>query len=258
MKNCIITVFVAGVLCCGAILAGCNKDETENYTSDAVADYMNLEVGKYILYRLDSMRFDNFGQTEVTVSYNAKDVVDGTLTDNLGRSGYRIVRYLRDTASTNDHDWTPILTYQVYPTRENVEVVEGGFRYVKLALPVKEGYSWKGNGYLPSSPYANLFEFSNDEDIQTWDYTYQDVGVTSSYFNKNYDSTLTAFQIADSSGVPIIANLPASKTVWFEKYAKHVGLVYKEVVMWEFQPAVGNTPSYRHGFGLKLTILDHN
>lgn len=257
MKKCIITVFTLAILFGSMLLAGCNK-KTSNFSTDAVTDYMNLQVGKYVIYRLDSTRFVNFGQSDTVVHYNAKDLVSGTLTDNLGRSGYRVVRYIRDTASTNDDDWSPVLTYEVYPSREKVEVVEGGFRYVKLSLPVIEGFTWKGNGYLPSNPYEDLFAFSNDEDIQTWDYTYQDVGVTSSYYNKNYDSTLTVFQIADSTGVPIVAGLPANKTVWVEKYAKNVGLVYKEVVMWEYQPATNTAASYRHGFGLKLTILDHN
>lgn len=256
MKKCITYVTICGLLFYSILFAACNKKE--DFTSDAVTDYMNLQVGKYVIYRLDSTRFVNFGQTDTVISYQAKDVVEEAITDNLGRKGFRVVRYLRDTASTNDFDWTAALTYQVIPSRENIEVLEWGFRYIKLVIPMKEGYTWKGNGYLPESPYQDLYEFSNDQDIQTWDYTYSNVGASETINGKTYDSTVTVTQIDDSTNVPIIAGVPASQTRWIEKYAKNTGLIYKEVVMWEYQPPTTTNSGYRHGFGIKLTILDHN
>ncbi|THU32034.1 hypothetical protein FAM09_28020 [Niastella caeni] len=257
MKKFFTSVIIVGVLFACMQLAGCDK-KNDGFTSDAVTDYVNLQTGKYVLYRLDSTRFVSFGQKDTVISYHAKDVVEGQVTDNLGRAGWRIVRYLRDTGSTSESDWWPVLTYQVIPTRENIEVNEANFRYLKLVLPVKEGYSWRGNGYLPDNPYVDLYEFSNDEDIQDWDYTYHDIGMSASFNNKTYDSTITVVQIADSTNLPITAGIPASKTFWVEKYAKNIGLVYKEVEMWEYQPPTGSSSGYRHGFGIKMTIIGHN
>jgi hypothetical protein len=134
---------------------------------------------------------------------------------------------------------------------------ENNFRYIKLTTPIRDGRSWRGNGYLPDNPYHDLFDFSNDEDIQDWDYTYQDVGTSLTFNNKTYENTISVLQIADSANLPIQAGVPASKTYWIEKYAKGVGLVYKEVEIWEYQPPT-NVAGYRHGYGLKLTIIDHN
>ena len=152
------------------------------------------------------------------------------------------------------------ITYHVIPSGENIELNEGNFRYIKLVSPVSNGRTWRGNGYLPNNPYKGLYDFSFDVNIftQDWEFTYQDVGATASYNNKDYDSTLTIVQIADSINMPITAGTPASKTYWVEQYAKNVGLVYKEVEMWEYQPQAGQTQSYRQGFGLKMTIIDHN
>jgi hypothetical protein len=183
--------------------------------------------------------------------------VEGEVTDNMGRPGWRIVRYLRALNSTNEADWRAMLTYQVIPSGSNLEVNEANFRYIKLVTPVNNGRTWQGNGYLPDNLYQDLFEFSNDEDIQTWQFTYQDVGTAATYNNKNYDSTLTVVQIADSTNLPLEFGRPASKTYWVEKYAKNIGLVYKEVEIWEYQPPT-SVPGYRHGFGLKMTIIDHN
>jgi len=256
MKKSFLSVIITGVLFLSVQLTGCDK-KNDDFTSDPVADYMNLQTGKYVIYRLDSMRFVNFGQKDTTISYFAKDVVEGPATDNLGRAGWRIVRYLRDTGST-ENDWKPLLTYHVIPSRENIEVNESSFRYLKLVSPVKEGFSWRGNGYLPDNPYQDLYEFSNDEDMQDWDYTYQDVGASVSLNNNNYDSTLTVVQIADSTNLPIVAGVPASKSYWVEKYAKNIGLIYKEVEMWEYQPPTTTQSGYRQGFGIKMTIIGHN
>jgi hypothetical protein len=255
MKKCFISVIAVGLLFIGFQLAGCEKDD--GFTSDAVTDYMQLQKGKYLLYRLDSLRFTDYGQRAVTISYQAKDVVEDSVTDNLGRSGLRVVRYLRALNSTNEADWKPLMTYHVIPTDNSIELNENNFRYIKLTTPVRDGRSWKGNGYLPDNPYQTLFDFSNDEDIQDWDYTYQNVGASLTLDNKTYDNTISVLQIADSANLPIQANIPASKSYWVEKYAKGVGLVYKEVEMWEYQPPTSQS-GYRHGYGLKLTIIDHN
>ena len=44
----------------------CNK--VEKYPSEDLSEYTNLEVGKYIRYKLDSMRFVFFGQKDTIIS----------------------------------------------------------------------------------------------------------------------------------------------------------------------------------------------
>jgi hypothetical protein len=256
MKKSIIAVMLAGVVAYALLVAGCNKKDDN--AGDQVTDYMNLQQGKYVIYRLDSMTFIDRGQRDTISSYQAKDLVAGTVTDNLGRSGWRIVRYLRDVNSTDESDWKTSFTYQVFPTRGNLEVIESGLRYLKMIYPIKEGVTWKGNTYLPDNPYVDQYPFSNDEDIQTWDYTYQDAGASVTLGNKNYDNTVSVLQAADSTNLPIQAGIPASKTYWIEKYARNIGLIYKEVEIWEYQPATSTQSAYRQGFGIKMTILDHN
>src|SRR5215204_6457388 len=81
-------------------LTQCKK--TEEFTSEPLENYLNLQVGKYVIYRLDSMKFVNLDT--VKSSYQAKDEIDGMMTDNLGRPSFRVVRYLRNVAGTQP--WT--------------------------------------------------------------------------------------------------------------------------------------------------------
>ena len=235
------------------------KKETGSLHSENLTEYMPMQVGKYITYRLDSLLFVDFGRKDTIVSYQAKDVVAELFKDNLGRDAYRIVRYQRDVVSTNEADWVPIMTYTVVPSRESIELVENNLRFQKLRLPIKEGFSWHGNTFLPGNPYEYFSPFSNDEDMPYWDYTYQDVDFPLSINNFDFDSTITIHQIADSSNVPITEpDGLAYKNYWIEQYAKHIGLVYREQIMWEYQPPNGGIPGFKSGFGVIMTIIDHN
>ena len=49
----------------------------------------------------------------------------------------------------------------------------------------------------------------------------------------------------------------ASKSYSLEKYAKGVGLIYQELILWEYQPNIGGTP-FKVGFGIRRSILEHN
>jgi len=240
------------------VALSCRK-QTGTVETAPLDSYLPLQVGKYIRYRLDSTLFINFGQTDTVRSYDAKDVVDGQITDNEGRPVYRIVRYLRDLNSIVEKDYSEDLTYWITPTKTSIELSENNLRFMKLKLPVTEGFNWHGNSFLPVTPYYEYFQFSNDEDIALWNYTYQDVN-TSALINDNvYDSTVSVIQVADSSNVPIVfPDGLAYKNYWLEQYAKNVGLVYKEVWMWEYQPPNSGNPGYTTGFGLRMSILDHN
>ena len=80
-------------------ITSCEK-ETEEFKTEAIADYLPLAVGKYITYRLDSTVFTNLGRNEEIHSYQVKHMVDAQIADNLGRPSYRIIRYLRDSLGT--------------------------------------------------------------------------------------------------------------------------------------------------------------
>src|SRR6187397_1498439 len=86
-----------------SLFFSCN--EKEDFTTEALADYMPLSVGKFITYRIDSMVFTNFGRSTEIHKYQVKHQVDALITDNLGRPTYRIFRFIRDTAGTQP--WQP-------------------------------------------------------------------------------------------------------------------------------------------------------
>jgi len=240
------------------------KKQTYTYPPSPLTNYfMPLQVGKYVTYRLDSLTFYYYGQKDTITRYLAKDSVEAAITDNLGRPSWRVVRYLSDTTGVQ---WTPNETYMVTPTVQTLEVVENNLRFIKLAFPMDEGYSWAGNTYLPKNPYQDDFDFSGalDQNPQRWNYAYQNVNKPFQIGGKVYDSTTTILQVDDSTNLfnnlPIIDTSFASRTNWTETYSRNIGLVYRHTALWEWQPPTpnGTQVGYKLGFEMTLTIVDHN
>jgi len=70
---------------------------------------MPLEVGKYIMYQLDSTVFTNLGTKKEIHSYIIKDTTEAIVSDNLGRKAFRISRLIRNKIDTTS--WLHIDSY---------------------------------------------------------------------------------------------------------------------------------------------------
>lgn len=240
-----------------ATLLGCTG-EKEELQVETAADYVALAPGKYIIYHLDSTVFPQAGRAQETHAYQEKHLVDAQITDNLGRPSYRIYRYIRNEAGTSN--WVASGVYLVTPTANALEVIEDNMRVVKLIAPVKEGTSWQGNRYLGSEPYSAQFNFNNDDNMADWKFEISSVGETATFGGKEVPNVITLEQQDETINNPATdPNTYATRTLSTEKYAKGIGMVYQEYVMWEYQPPTGQgTTGYKVGFGVKRSMIDHN
>lgn len=233
--------------------------KTEDFISEPLSDYLPLQVGKFITYRLDSTVFINFGASAEVHSYQEKQIVDAKITDNLGRESYRILRFIRDTAGTQP--WAPSGSYLITPTDKTIEVIENNLRFLKLTMPIKQDNSWKGNRYLPDNVFSPDYNFGIvDAGVEDLDYTYSSVGGAATIKGQTYNDVLTV-DVADlvdnanpNNATVIDQNVQASVNQVQDKYAKSLGLIYQKFVMWEYQPSLGA----RIGFGITRSIIDHN
>jgi hypothetical protein len=235
------------------------SDKTEEFVTEPLSDYLPLEPGKYITYRVDSLVFTNFQRDEEIHSYQVKHVVDAEIKDNLGRTSYRIYRFLKNAAGT-DANWISNGTYFITPLADQVEVVENNLRFIKLHAPVKEGTSWKGNKYLGTDPYFSFgYNFGNDDNMKNWDYRYDLFEPTFTYNGENYTDVFTVEQEDAVKNVPITdPAFIAFKTRSVDKYAKNIGLIYRQHELWEYQPNTTGPDPYYIGFGVTMWMIDHN
>ena len=243
------------ILLTASIIFGCSKKE--EFKTEPISDYIPLVKGKYITYQTDSTVFTNFGRNTETHSYEEKHIVDAEITDALGRPSFRIFRFIRDLGQ---QDWRSSGSYFITPLNNTVEVIENNLRFIKLSVPLTVTNTWKGNRFLPIEPYSQFYSFNNDFDMQTWDYTISSTGETITLNGKTINDVITVDGVNDMLNVPITDPAAfASLSFQTEKYAKGIGLVFQDYILWEYQPNTsGAGGGYKIGFGVKRSMIDHN
>lgn len=248
-------------LCIGLFFAvffleSCN--EKQDITLVPITDFIVLQKGKYITYRVDSLVFTQFGRQEERHSYQVKHIIDSSFTDSEGRITFRIFKYLSDSLGSSP--WRANGTYTITPLNNQTEWNEDNLRQIKLHNPVRKGFTWKGNLYLTNNPLDPPYNFSNDDDIENWEYTYKDNPADFQYKNRLYKDVITVEQIDTRFNVPItIPTAYAFRNYAVDRFAKGIGLVQREWECWEYQPNTGGSGGpYKVGFGITQWMIDHN
>ena len=249
-----INIFILTASLAAIIISSCKKTEG-TYTTDKLTDYMALQSGKTIVYRMDSTTFTVFGTVETVTSYMVKDVIDTTISDNLGRPAWRVFRSITDTSQT-PQPWVDLETYLITPTIQTIEVSENNLRYIKLALPLTNGFSWAGNSYIDTTPNSqDDLDFSY---LDGWNYTYDNIGSPYTVLEGTIDSTLIVRQQDETQNDTTDINQYSERNYSVEVYAKGIGLIYKDFLHWAHQPPNGTNPAgYKTGYGIRLNMVSH-
>lgn len=217
------------------------KKQTDDFTLAPLTDYYPLQTGKFIVYQGDSTVFVGLDGVKQQRYFQVKDSIEAEVTDNNGKPGFRIRRFIRDSAGTQP--WRDNNTFFVVPVNNSIEYVENNLRFIKLRLPITEGFIWRGNSYINyNSNYAGGNEYNF---YQLWDYTYAFVGQPYIDNTLNLPETLTVNHVDDLTG--------SERRYSVEVYAKGIGLVYKDL-LYEYTD-VNNPPG---GFGIRLVMIEHN
>ena len=190
-------------------LVGCkNKIETP---PDVGYDYAPTTIGKYVIYDVDSTIYDDFKHDTTYYKYRIKEKLEEAITDNQGRPAIKLVRYIKKYNPLISYDnmaWTVKDVWSYTKTNTTLEVVEEDLRFTKLAFPVKTDASWDGNAH---NTLGNL------------DYKYNYVDAAETINGGVFDKVLYIEQKDDKSKNAI------RRQFYIEKYAKNVGLVYREI-----------------------------
>lgn len=240
------------------LFTGCEPQSlTTNYPL-SVDSVLTLRPGKFITYRVDSMVFPQFGRQIAIRSYLVKQIVDSSYLDNLGQRTYRILCYLNDTTASGP--WQPAGSFSITMGLERMEWNEDNRHYIKLQQPLQTGNTWKGNRFLPDQPFEPTYAFSNDDNMPYWNYQCVETTGSFSFRNQTYDRVITIEQADEQFNVPIVqTNAYAFRNRAVDRFSTGIGLVYRELECWEYQPNTGGSGGpYRVGFGIKQWMVDHN
>jgi hypothetical protein len=230
------------------LIFGCNKSNP--LQTDTPADYYPMHLGRYIIYRMDSLKYINVGSSDTLISYLAKEVVEDSITDNLGRPSFRVTRYLSDTTGTGQ--WVPSIAYMVTPLGTSVEVVENNLRFIKLVTPVQDYLSWLGNSYIDTQSDISQVPY-----LDGWNYTYDSTGLPYITLGGVVPQAVVVHEDDDVSG---LADGSYTQTIFSEEvYGKGIGPIYRKFLYSVYQsPNVQYPAGATIGYGLTFNMLSHN
>ncbi len=235
---------------------GCTNT-VDDFKSNDFKEYYPLQIGKYITYRVDSIKFVNFQSQRDTFRYEIKHQVVELVADGEGKEAYKVEKLVRGISVPNAV-WTHQGFYLVKQQHTSLETYEDNLRIVKLVNPLHNEKTWYGNIYLADKAYNGYgYDFTGNEVISEWPFIYELNETAFTYKGNNYTDLITVLQVDKSENLPVNASTPfASRRYGIEKYQKGVGMVYRNFDFWEYQKS-DNMPVYT-GFGVVMWMVDHN
>ncbi len=237
--------FLIGI-CFVILLQSCNK--STDYPEIPLSDYCPLKSGQYAIYQVDSLIYTNFGTRDTVRSYQVKYETDSLLRDNLNRPAYRVFRYIRKTSLDL---WQPESTSWAILDDNQFEWVEQNLRFIKLRRPISTGFQWKGNAFIDTYSPNSLLRY-----MDNWLYTYDSIGSPVTLGNLTFDQTLTVRQRDEIIGVPEDPFGYHEINQSTEKYAKGVGLIYRNFFHKEYQPNNGGYVA-DGSYGIEMTLIEY-
>ena len=252
IKNSLGILFLATIV---SVFQACTGSSvTEDYEFDFGYEYFPLEIGKYQTYVVDSTLYD-IGDNEIILKRSSrtfvKHVIADTMTDNLGRSGFKVERYERANDSLQ---WQIKDIWFAIRTNEGAEWVEENLRFLKMVFPVKDGVDWNGNKYIDITTIIPI-EGESVEVFKSWSYEVLSVDESEQIGDFQFDSVSTISQADSENLIELRYSL--------EKYAKGIGRVYREMKILDTQCIECNDiqtweEKAEKGFILTEQIIDWN
>lgn len=204
MKTKILNLFVLSI-----VLISCQKKKEPISPLTLGLDYYPKTIGKYVIYDVDSTIYNSLAQTTVSIKYQIKEKISEVFKDNENKDALRLERFIKKFNPLKPYDsipWTIKEVWMVNATDKSIEVVEGNVRYTKLIFPVKQYSEWDGN--VKNS-------------IGKWLYSYD-------YIDKNETIGTTELNNVLMVKQKNLKTLISYQN-YIEKYAKDIGLVYREI-----------------------------
>ncbi|MCF8459553.1 MAG: hypothetical protein K9G46_02425 [Flavobacteriales bacterium] len=190
-------------------------------------EYFPTEIGRFIEYKVDSTwQDDPAGQLGFAeVHYFLRDLNESPFTDEEGRPATRVERYSRLSPLS---EWKIKDVWYRVKTAKLAEQNEENVEFIKHNFPVKDGKKWDGNS---KNTLLSLQELYHQNTVpEVWEYEYKNVHEPYTINGLTFDSTVTVLQMDR----PTIFGLDMFSQ---EVYAKNVGLIHKQVRMYNIQGA---------------------
>ncbi len=242
-------------------LAAC--DNPPNLPQPETTDqyvYFPLEIGKYVVYAVDSVIYD-FAAGGGTVRDSSrtlvKEVVSDTLRDNLGHLLYKIERYER---ASDTSGWELRSITSAERTKSQAIRTENNLPFLKLVFPMDRRSEWNGNLWIDESREIEIAG-ERMRPFTNWNYEVDSIDVAQQIGQFVFDSVLVVTEADDNNVI--------ERRLSRVKYAKHVGIVWREQFIFDSQYCNQSPPpddctskpweeKAEKGYTLRQVVLEFN
>jgi hypothetical protein len=247
-KKFLSILLFAGVL--SVALFSCQKHNDDPYAKNYSHGYYPLQLGRYVIYNVDSTLFIDTNCQQVKKSVQLRYSVIDSVRDRYNNLVYLINVEQR---KSDTGVWKIARVVNVIDTNNMIQYVENSLRFIKLQFPVVAASTWLGNIMMDIQD-SNYSYFNN------WVYTYSNFKQPWSNGLIKFDNTVTVNQVDRTDGDTINKQSdPASRTFAKEVYAYNVGLVYREFTHWNYNPKfTAPIDTCIKGFKVVMRAVDHN
>ena len=233
----------------------CKKTPDNYQLPEEGFEYYPLEIGKYHIYEVDSVIFDpQSGGTLVRENkiFIKEEIID-TLRDNEDKLAYKIERFER-ASDTLPWQISSVFTAALHEENRQALRTEDNFRFIKMIFPVQNFKNWDGNVHFDEQATIQV-EGETLQMFKAWAYRMDNVGAPDTLGVFNFDETLNINQADSENAIEL--------RIAFEKYAKGIGLYYRELWILDTQcieDCVGQIweEKAEKGFILKQKLIEHN
>lgn len=243
--------FLLVLILFSSLFLACDDDLINQAEVDFGYDYIPLEVGKFIVYEVDSIIYDPL--QEGTVIDSSKTYVREAITDSfddvLGNTVYTIERSERLDSTKA---WSVTDIWGAYNTATQSIRKEENLEFIKMIFPVRDRRDWDAISFDESLKIEVAGETL--EMFKNWESEMEDVDIPDSVSDINFEQ-VAVVTLADNSNA-------VEYRYGIEKYARGVGLIYRELWILDTQDIGADTLTWAEkaekGFILEQRIIEHN
>ncbi|MDZ4707849.1 MAG: hypothetical protein SH818_05550 [Saprospiraceae bacterium] len=209
------------------IAPSCVKNESTQIDIESDKTYFPLQIGKFVEFEADSILFRQ-GMFLDSVRFFAREEIVSQSMDSLGIY-YTILRSQRKKTT---EAWLPTATYTARILGQKAIRNESNLFFIKLVFPLTIGSSWNGLAYVNTDQIFDV-EGESIEVYQDWEsFRIREPAGTFISGTLNFTEVITVLQTDEDNII--------SRRYAVEKYAKGVGLVYKEMIILDCNATVND------------------
>jgi hypothetical protein len=228
-------------------LIACGKNETETLPNRG-KDYFPLSIGNTALFDLDSVIYDPMasGIQIDTYRWQAREVLNDTSRSKAGNLVFIVDRSIKTKTSV---DWTPRETFGASFTADYALLSENNLTYIKFPSYFDVGTTWDGNRFNDIGTKFDIAGEILEPFSKKWTFEVLSYGKTEKIGTKDYADVLTIQAQSDP-------DILTEKRYSLEKYAKGIGLVYREIKILDTQKldkTIAWEKKAQKGFIVKMT-----